>query len=143
MLTIRIVAVGFLTDYYQAAVSEYSKRLSKFCKFEIIQIKESDKRKECEAIRERVKGHIILCSPAGALISSEELAGSIEKLSQVTSTITFIIGGSDGVGDLLNDVVNDKISFGRITLPHQLFRVVLTEQIYRAFTILNGVKYHK
>jgi len=145
VLTIRVICVGGITDYYATAISKYEKRLRRYCKFEIIpaNAREDDLRGQIAAIRAQTKGHIILCDIDGELISSEGLAQRIDKLSQNTSTITFIIGGSDGVGDMLNDVVHERISFGKITLPHQLFRVALVEQIYRAFTILRGEKYHK
>ena len=141
MLHIRLVVVGSLKEkFYADAVSEYVKRLSKYCKFEIIEIKESTIKKESEQIAEKIKGHSILCDINAGLVSSEELATKFEKLAQCTSIITFIIGGSNGVGELM---VDEKISFGRATFPHQLFRVILAEQIYRAFTILKGEKYHK
>ena len=144
MLTIKIVAVGTLKEkFYVDAVAEYVKRLSKYCKLEIIQVKESDIKKECEEIRDKLKGHVILCDLRGELVSSEGFAQKIEKLQMATSTISIVIGGSEGVGNYLDDVIDEWMSFGKITLPHQLFRVVLVEQIYRAFTILKGEKYHK
>ena len=141
VLNIRLIAVGTLKEkYFADAVAEHAKRLSKYCKFEIVEIKESTVKKETDAIKEKIKGYSILCDIKGELITSESLADKINKLTQINSAITFIIGGSDGVGDIS---VNEKISLGRITLPHQLFRVVLAEQIYRAFTIIKGEKYHK
>ena len=141
MLHIRLVVVGSVKErFYVDAIAEYTKRLSKYCKYEIFEIKESTVKKETEQIAERIKGYSILCDIGGGLASSEEMAGKFEKLSQTTSVITFIIGGSDGVGELM---VDERVSFGRITFPHQLFRVVLSEQIYRAFTIIKGEKYHK
>jgi len=132
MLSIRIVAVGGLREgYLRDAVAEYQKRLTKYCKLEIIEIK--------EGAPVPLKGHCMLCDIGGEMVTSEGLASKIEKLSMTGNMITFVIGGSDGI-----DVdVKDRISFGRITLPHQLFRVVLVEQIYRAFTISKGEKYHK
>ncbi|MCL2570088.1 MAG: 23S rRNA (pseudouridine(1915)-N(3))-methyltransferase RlmH [Firmicutes bacterium] len=144
MLNIRIIAVGSIKDkYFTDAIAEYTKRLQKYCKLEIVQIKESNPKQECEQIRTKLKGHIILMDIKGTQISSEILANQFEKIAQSSSQITFIIGGSDGVGKYLDEYVDDKISFGAITLPHQLFRVILVEQIYRAFTIIGGEKYHK
>ena len=144
MVRVRIVAVGGLKEkFWQDGVAEYVKRLGKYCKLEIIQIKESNPKKECEDIHEKLKGYVFLCDINGNMVRSDEIAEKIAKNTQNSNTLTFVIGGSDGVGTYLDDVVHEKISFGRITLPHQLFRVVLIEQIYRAFTILGGEKYHK
>jgi len=144
MITIKIIAVGNIKDkFFADAIAEYTKRLTKYCKFEIAQIKESTVTKECDDIKEKLRGHVILCDIRGDKVSSDGLATKIEKLSQTTSTISIVIGGSDGVGNYLDGHVNEKVSFGDITLPHQLFRVVLVEQVYRAFTILRGEKYHK
>jgi len=144
MITIRIVAVGTLKEkFFVDAVAEYVKRLGRFCKLEIVQIRESDPKQECGDIRRQLRGHVALCAIDGELVTSEGLAAKLENLSQVTSCVTFVIGGSDGVGNHLEDVVAERISLGRITLPHQLFRVVLVEQVYRAFSINSGAKYHK
>ena len=135
MLHIRLVVVGGLRErYWEHAAAEYSKRMTKYCKFEVIEVKETSQ------IRDKIKGHSILCDIQGTLVSSEEMAAKIAKISLTSSTITFIIGGSEGAGELSAD---ERISFGRATYPHQLFRVILTEQIYRAFTIIKGEKYHK
>ena len=144
MLHIRIVAVGTIKEtYLQEACAEYVKRLSKYCKLEIIQIKESAPKKESEEIIQKLKGHVVLFDIEGELVTSKSLSDKIERISQKSSSITFVIGGSDGVEGLLDGIANEKISFGRITLPHQLFRVVALEQLYRAFTITGGTKYHK
>ena len=141
MLNIRIVAVGCLKEKYLVdAVAEYAKRLTRYCRLEIIQIRESDIKTETSEIQTKLKGHVILCDIGGELFSSAQLSQKIQSLSQTTSCITFVVGGSNGVGQL---TVNQCLSFGRITLPHQLFRVILVEQIYRAFTIIKGEKYHK
>ena len=135
MISIRLIAVGNLKERYLTdAVAEYAKRLSKYCKLEIIEVKEN------KPIQDKIKGYSILCDIEGDLITSEALANKFKTISQTSSLITFVIGGSEGVSGL---EVNEKISFGRITFPHQLFRVVLIEQIYRAFTIIKGEKYHK
>jgi 23S rRNA (pseudouridine1915-N3)-methyltransferase len=144
MLHIRLIAVGTIKEqFYMDAIKEYTKRLSKYCKFEVIQIKETTMKRECVDIIDRLKGHVFSFDRSGDQISSEDLANRIGKLSQTTSEITFIIGGSYGVGHYIDKHVNEKISFGKITFPHQLFRVVAVEQIYRAFTIQSNEKYHK
>jgi len=143
MLTIRIIAVGTIKEtFWENAIAEYSKRLTKFCKLEIIQIRETNPRQESADILTQIRGHAIMFDPNGELVTSPDIATRIEKLSQNTSTLSFVIGGSGGVGDNLNNVT-DRISFGRVTYPHQLFRVIALEQIYRAFTISNNIKYHK
>ena len=145
MLNVRLVAVGNIKEsFFEDAIAEYVKRLGKYCKFEIIEIKESDIKTEAAAIRQKLKGHVFLCDIKGALVTSNEFSDYFFNLGLMgTSTVTIVVGGSNGAGNYLDDVVNEKISFGRITLPHQLFRVVLVEQIYRAFTIIRGEKYHK
>jgi len=145
MLNVKIVAVGSIKEsFFEAAIAEYEKRLSKYCKLEIIEVKESDTKNEALAIRQRLKGYVILCDVGGRQVSSVELSDSFFNLGVMgSSTVSVVIGGSHGVGNYLDDVVDEKISFGRITLPHQLFRVVLVEQIYRALTIIRGEKYHK
>jgi len=145
MLQINIIAVGTQEKYYADATGEYIKRLQKYCKLKITEIKHSNQKREVESIRQAIpeKGKVFLCDINGTEISSELLAKKIEQLSLTNSVMTFIIGGSDGVGNYLDNQIHEKISFGKITLPHQLFRVILTEQIYRAFTISNNEKYHR
>ena len=141
MLNVRLVAVGGIKEsFFSCAIAEYTKRLTKYCKFEIIEIRESTPAKETRDIMDKVKGHAFLFDIAGDLITSPTLADKISHLTQTTSAVTFIIGGSNGVTCDLNA---ERISFGRVTYPHQLFRVIATEQIYRAFTIIAGEKYHK
>ena len=144
MLHIRIVAVGTIKEtFFESAIAEYTKRLQKYCKLEIVQIKESISAREAKDIAEKLKGYVVLFDVQGEMISSKMLSDKIANISMNNSCITFVIGGSDGVGGFLDGVVNEKVSFGRITMPHQLFRVVAVEQIYRAFTIQSGTPYHK
>jgi len=138
MLNVKIIAVGAMESYFADAVSEYVKRLGKYCKLTIVPVK-----CDSQITRHITKGTVILCDIKGTPISSEDMARKIEQVSMSPGAVTFIIGGSDGVGNHLDDIAHEKISFGDITLPHQLFRVVLVEQIYRAFTIINNEKYHK
>lgn len=152
MLNINIVAVGKIKEkYYTDAIAEYSKRLTKFCKLSIIEVAEKseqnniDKKieEESQLLIGACKGTIILLDRLGKNSSSEDIAKILDIESLSASTISFVIGGSNGVSKELKDKAKHIISFGAITFPHQLFRVVLCEQIYRAFTINAGLPYHK
>ena len=155
-MNIRIVCVGNIKEsYFKDAIKEYEKRLSRFCKFEIIEVKEElvdpnlknldvVKEKEGERILQKAQGYLIALAINGNNISSEEHAKKINELSiRGVSSITYIIGGSYGLGKNVLQKVDYSLSFGKLTYPHQLMRVVLTEQIYRAYTILEGSSYHK
>lgn len=151
-MKINIVAVGKIKEkFFTDAINEYKKRLSKFCELNIIEVPEKsfesniDKKieDESELLLNACKGKIILLDRQGISLSSPELAKIIDKTSLLTSTISFVIGGSNGVSEKLKKTANHIISFGKITFPHQLFRVVLAEQIYRAYCINNGMPYHK
>ncbi|MCR4875075.1 MAG: 23S rRNA (pseudouridine(1915)-N(3))-methyltransferase RlmH [Clostridia bacterium] len=155
-MNIRIVCVGKIKEsFYRDAIKEYEKRLSRFCKFEIIEVNEElidpnlknldvVKEKEGERILQKAQGYLIALAINGNNISSEEHAKKINELSiRGISTITYIIGGSYGLGKNVLDKVDYSLSFGKLTYPHQLMRVVLSEQIYRAYTILEGSSYHK
>ena len=155
-MNIKIVCVGKLKEkYFKDAIAEYAKRLQRFCKFEIIEVSEElvdpnlknldvVKEKEGERILTKAQGYIIALDIRGELISSEDHAKKINDLAtHGVSTITYIIGGSYGLSKEVLDRADYKISFGKLTYPHQLMRVVLSEQIYRAYTILEGSSYHK
>ena len=158
-MNISIVCVGKLKEkYLRDAVSEYSKRLSRFCRLEIIEIPDEKipdnaSSKQINQILER-EGQMILSkiregTPIIAmcieseLISSEELAQKVEALAMQSGRAAFVIGGSLGLSDTVKQRAAQKISFGRITLPHQLMRAVLAEQLYRAYKIINNESYHK
>lgn len=144
MLKVRLICVGdFKEKYWRDARDEYEKRLSKFYNFSTVVLKEEGVEKEGKNILSKLEGVTILLDIAGEQVTSESLAEKIKKLEQTTSQITFVIGGSDGVSKAVKDAIKDKISFGKITLPHQLARVVFLEQLYRAGTINAGIKYHK
>ncbi len=160
MIKITIIAVGKLKEkYMRDACEEYKKRLSAYAKVNIIEIEEyrcSDspspaeiervKEKEGEAISAKIpKGsYIIPMCIEGKELSSEEIAEKLEGVTvQGFGEITFIIGGSFGISDKVKSLGNLRLSFGKITLPHQLMRVITLEQIYRALSILNNSKYHK
>ncbi len=150
---IKIITVGKLKEKYLIdAVEEYKKRLSKYTKIEIIEVKdessyEEDKNKEKEA--ENIikyigdKDFIITLEIDGKEISSVEFASKIENIFNINSNITFIIGGSYGLSNRIKELSNYKLSFSKMTFPHQLFRVILLEQIYRTFKINNNESYHK
>ena len=152
MINITVVAVGNLKEKFSKdAQNEYLKRLSAFCKVKIIETKEFNELKNIELIKEKegeeilkhLSGYPILLDVKGEEITSEDLAKDIEKLSLTYSSITFIIGGSYGVSEKVRENCKQKLSFSKMTFPHNLFRIMLLEQLYRAFTILNGKSYHK
>ena len=150
---IKIITVGKLKERYLIdAVEEYKKRLNKYTKIEIIEVKdessyEEDKNKEKEA--ENIikyindKDFIITMEIEGKEISSTEFASKIENIFNINSNITFIIGGSYVLSNRIKELSNYKLSFSKMTFPHQLFRVILLEQLYRAFKINNNESYHK
>ncbi|MEG1964114.1 MAG: 23S rRNA (pseudouridine(1915)-N(3))-methyltransferase RlmH [Clostridia bacterium] len=156
MLKINVVCVGKIKEnYFTEAICEYQKRLSKFCKLNIIEIDEAlqqgnnpkdiqkVKNTEAQSIIAKLQGYIICLEPNGKLVSSEDMATNLNELALTNSTISFVIGGSNGIGDDVLKMANSCVSFGKITFPHQLFRVVLLEQIYRGFMINQGATYHK
>jgi|LGOV01.1.fsa_nt_gb 23S rRNA (pseudouridine1915-N3)-methyltransferase len=158
MINITIVAVGNLKEkYWTLASDEYKKRLGAYCKINIVEVKESQanknaskneilqvKQKEAVDIKKHLKGYIVALEVKGKTFNSETLAREINNLSVGgTSHITFVIGGSNGMDKELSKSADMKLSFSEFTLPHQLMRVVLLEQLYRAFCINNNKTYHK
>lgn len=151
MIKVNIICVGSLKEkFWIDAVNEYGKRLSKFCKLKIVELSQYEKFEkqkclecECNEILKVVRGYKILLDIGGEQLTSEEFAKKLEKISLFESEITFIIGGSYGVSDKVKKQVDCRMSFGKITLPHNLARVVLLEQLYRTFMITNGSTYHK
>lgn len=156
-MKINIVCVGTIKEkYLTEAIGEYTKRISRFATCNIIEVKEEklpnnysdadiDHVKECESERliEKISGHAILLDIKGKMLDSVQFSRKIEDIKQSSSTISFIIGGSYGVSDKLKNLCKDSISISYMTFPHQLMRVILLEQIYRAFTISNHITYHK
>ena len=160
MLNVTIICLGKLKEkYLRDACDEYAKRLSAFCKLNIVELtpeKLSDNPSEKEIenalsieakkITDKIpKGSYIysLCIE-GKQISSEELSAEIEAVGVAgTSSIVFIIGSSFGLSDTIKKMSNKKLSMSKMTFPHQLARVMLLEQIYRAVQISAGTKYHK
>ena len=152
MMKINLVAVGRLKDsFYRAAADEYLKRLSRFAAVRETECPEGvDRGKATEAqaeegeILKRLKGHVVLLDISGEQMGSEEFSDYISMLaSGGSSEITFVIGGSRGVTDRVRAAADKRLSFGKMTFPHTLMRVMLLEQIYRAFTISAGMPYHK
>lgn len=151
-MNLRVVCVGNIKEkFFADAINEYLKRISRFHKIEIIETKEGNKNKtvdeikviECEEIKKYLKGYIISLDLKGEQITSVVFSEKIDKIAQNNSTITFVIGGSNGLDEEILNMSNYILSFSKMTFPHQLFRVMLLEQIYRASTISNNVTYHK
>ena len=150
---IKIICVGKIKEkFYRDAIEEYLKRLSKYTKIEIIEchdysdIPTSDILiKEKQEIEKHInnKDYVITLEIEGNELSSIELANKIDNIYLNNSNITFIIGGSYGLHEDIKNISNYKLSFSKMTFPHQLFRVILLEQIYRGFKIINNESYHK
>lgn len=150
---IKIICVGKIKEvFYRDAIDEYLKRLSKYEKVEIIECKDyadlpinDIMLKESNEIEKHInpKDYVITMEIEGKQISSVELAEKINNIYLVSSNIVFIIGGSYGLHDNIKSRSNYKLSFSKLTFPHQLFRVILLEQIYRSFKINNNEAYHK
>ena len=143
-MKIRIVAVGKLKEQgTKDLVAEFEKRIGKFARVETMEIKESSPEREAGDIIEHVlDGYCIVLERQGKTVSSEDFAEVIRKESMRVD-ITFIIGGPNGVTEAVRDEADLLLSFGPMTFTHQLARVMLLEQIYRAFTIIHGLPYHK
>ncbi len=151
-MTMNLICVGNLKETFsKQEQEEYLKRLSAFCKVNVIEIKEQNQfenssvtlEKEGEEILKKLKGYVILCDIKGKELSSPALAEKLENLMQTNSEISFVVGGSYGVCEKVKSLSKEKISFSPMTFPHNLFRIMLLEQVYRAFTIINGKTYHK
>ena len=156
MIKINLITIGDIKEQYlRDAILEYKKRLTRFCELSIIEIKENIPRsnkdgdislalkKDAIEIKKYIKCHTICLAIDGKMLSSEELANKINTLTLTNSEISFIIGASNGLEEELKKSCNEKISFSKMTFPHQLMRVIFLEQLYRAFTILNNISYHK
>lgn len=150
---IKIICLGKIKEkYFTDAIVEYQKRISRYNQIKIIELEDiglNDKkvvlRREEEKILKVIdqKDYIITLEIEGNMISSEEFSRKIEEINMQNSNITFIIGGSFGLSDNIKSLSNYKLSFSKMTFPHQLFRVILLEQIYRAYKIINNEEYHK
>jgi 23S rRNA (pseudouridine1915-N3)-methyltransferase len=150
---IKIIAIGSIKEkYLKDAIAEYQKRLQKYTSLEIIELKDEsfddiDKtlNKEDEKIKKHIseKDYIITLEIEGKQLDSIEFSKKLENIQLETSNITFIIGGSYGLSTEIKEMSNYHLSISKMTFPHQLFRVILLEQIYRAFKIKNNESYHK
>ena len=149
---IKIICVGKVKEnYYREAIEEYLKRLSKYTKVDIIEVndlnydKEKTIREESKLIIDKLNNndYKILMDINGEILDSVTLSKKLNDLMISNSNITFIIGGSYGVSEELKRMVDYRLSFSILTFPHQLFRVVLLERIYRCFKIINNEEYHK
>lgn len=143
---IKILCIGKIKEtFYQEAIKEYMKRLSKYHKVVIEELPDSTKQKEEELLLKKInlKDYNIILDIDGVMLDSIELSNHLDKTFLNHSNITFIIGGSDGLTDKVKQMANFKLSFSKLTFPHQLFRVILLEQIYRSFKIQNHETYHK
>jgi len=159
MLSINIICIGKIKEQYlKDAINEYSKRLSRYCKLNIIELSDEKipdklndslsseiKSKECTNIINHIKkdSYIIALDLKGKQYTSEEFSTTLDDLSMQTSNVTFIIGGSLGLNEKVLSKCNQKVCFSKMTFPHQLIRVFLLEQIFRAFKISNGETYHR
>lgn len=156
MIKVSVVCVGKVKEsYFLDGISEYKKRLSKYCEFTITELKEENfdkvddsliniiKKREAERILPNLKGYVIVTDINGKKTSSTELASLLKTKGDEIGVITFVIGGSYGLDQSVKDKADYKISFSDMTFPHTMFRLMLTEQVYRAFTIINGSNYHK
>lgn len=150
---IKIICVGKLKEkFYKDGVEEYLKRISKYTKIELIEVPDINNNnkdvileQEKELILSKIKSkeYIITMEIEGNQLSSIELSKKIDNILLTNSNITFIIGGSYGLHDEVKKLSNYKLSFSKLTFPHQLFRIMLLEQIYRSYKILNNETYHK
>ena len=159
-MKIKIVTVGKLKEkYLKDGIAEYSKRISRFATVEMIELadektpdraSDSENEKILDLEGNRIlskigdREFVVVIAIEGKTLSSEEFSKQLEQASiNGFSTLTFVIGGSLGLSPQVKKRANLSLSFGRLTLPHQLMRLVLVEQIYRAFTIQQGSPYHK
>lgn len=159
-MKITLITVGKIKErYLKDAIAEYSKRLSKYCKLEIVEVadertpehasetvEDTIRNKEGERILKNIRDdmYVITLEIAGKMLTSEELADKIDTLGiQGESSIAFVIGGSIGLGKEVLKRSDYALSFSKMTFPHQLMRVILLEQIYRSYRIINGEPYHK
>ena len=143
---IKIIAIGKIKEnYLKEAINEYQKRISKYHKLEIIEIEDDNIINEKDRILKHInkKDYLIALDIQGIELTSIELSKKIDNIFLNNSNITFIIGGSNGLHDSIKNIVDYKLSFSKMTFPHQLFRLILLEQIYRSFKILNNETYHK
>ena len=149
----KLICVGKIKEkYLKEAINEYQKRLSKYTKLDIVELKDITyddidkvKKEEGENILKNIKNtdNVIILDINEQELTSVELAKKIENLEQQNSDLTFIIGGSYGLSEEVKQRANYSLSFSKLTFPHQLFRVIFLEQLYRTYKIRNNESYHK
>ena len=147
----KIICVGKIKEkFFRDAIEEYSKRISKYTKLEIIQISDEANesvalKKEGEKILSKIKNndYVVTLEVEGNSLDSLEFARKIDNNFNSNKNLTFVIGSSYGLDDLVKQRSDYKLSFSKFTFPHQLFRVILLEQVYRAYKINNNENYHK
>ena len=152
-MKINVFAIGKIKEkYFVDAIAEYSKRLSRYADFKVVELpdappaKTADEQRKFESdeLLAKAKGFVIALDPRGKELSSEDFATLLStKCTEGHSEFSLLIGGSHGHTDDLRAKADLVLSFGKPTFPHQLFRVMTCEQIYRALTIINGTPYHK
>lgn len=143
---INIICIGKIKEnYLKDALDDYCKRISKYHKINIIELPDNNINTEANEIIKHLnkKDYIIALDIDGNELSSLELAKKIDKTFITNPSITFIIGGSNGLREDIKQKSNYRLSFSKLTFPHGLFRIILLEQIYRSFKILNNETYHK
>ncbi len=144
---IKVLCVGKIKEnYLNDLINDYLKRISKYHKIDIIEVKDNENiKKETEELLKHInsKDYNIALAIGGNSINSIELSNLINNTFNNYSNITFIIGGSNGLDNIILDKCNYKLSFSKLTYPHGLFRGILLEQIYRSFKIINNEAYHK
>jgi len=157
MIKVNLLVVGKVKEkYFADGINEYSKRISRFCDFNIIEVPEENyskidegtikiiKEREAERLKPHLKGYVVALAIEGKKYSSETFSKLISGLiDKGQGVITFVIGGSYGIHEDVKRTANTLMSFSDMTFPHTLFRLMFTEQIYRAFSIINGSAYHK
>ena len=150
---IKLITVGTIKEkYLKDAIDEYTKRIKKYTNIELIEVKDEGLVEESKALlleAEKIKKHlsprdyIITMEIEGKQLTSEEFSNKLNQIQIENSNIVFIIGGSYGLSDEIKQMAKLHLSFSKMTFPHQLFRVLLLEQIYRCYKILNNESYHK
>lgn len=145
MFKVNFVVVGKLKErYWREAVEEYVKRLSRFCRVEIRELAErSSLKEEAVDILRVSKGHLVALAVEGKGCSSPQLAKKVRAIRDRGEELTFVIGSSCGLDESVKQAANELLSFSQMTFPHQMMRVILLEQVYRAFMIDSGSEYHK
>ena len=145
MQKIYFVVVGKIKEsFYREAVAEYAKRISRFAKLEIKELAEgANPESEAADILRACKGYVVALAVEGQKLSSEGLAKKLQTLTNEGKDVTFVIGSSCGLSDEVKRKADCLLSFSDMTFPHQLMRVILAEQLYRAFMINAGATYHK